>query len=44
MMTSALLHTVLRTALIAKPKLGQPAYWVEITRGDSNCALGYCRI
>jgi len=36
MMNSTLLHTM----FISKPELGQPSYWVAITRDISNCDLG----
>lgn len=39
-MNSALLHSM----FISKPEIGQPAYWVAITRGDSNRDLGDRRI
>ena len=40
MMNSTLLHAM----FISKPELGQPSYWVAITRGDSNCDQGDYRI
>lgn len=40
MMNSVLLHT----AFISKPAMGQEAYWVAITREDSNRTLGDYRI
>lgn len=33
----------LHTLFISKPESGQPAYWLTITRGDSNCDLGEYR-
>ena len=40
MMNSAQLHK----PFISQPESGLTAYWVAITRGDSNCDLGVCRI
>jgi hypothetical protein len=40
MMKSVLLHK----SFISQPESGPMAYWVVITRSDSNCDLGICRI
>jgi len=39
-MNSAQLHK----SFISQPESGLTAYWVMITRGDSNCDLGVYRI
>lgn len=39
-MNSVLLHTLFKS----QPECGLIAYWVMITRGDSNRILGKCRI